>query len=298
MLSGVDDLCALQGTSTPQAKRKREDVSEEADSDIGEGCAYWKRRYERVGGCQDFEWLPHTTPAARTLFAQWLRKHDGGVTPDSEVLVIGCGTSKQPLELAGDLGCKIIATDCSGAVINAMAARHRHASVRWEVADCMELLYASNRFAAVVDKGTLDAVQLRDEVRATNKYQSCSLTLGHVSVQGARTAKLLAEAARVLKPGGVLLLASLHGDCLSPEATRTEMEEYGVPEVEWPPWPSKWDEVEQALEMFEPVHMEEVQCEKSGELLYAYRLNKKGKAARTRKQYHAYRGGGATTRRR
>ena len=93
-------------------------------------AAYWDKRFEDE---VSYEWL-HSYEAIQALLAAHLDRAD-------RILIVGCGTSALPTDMAADGYCNITSTDISPAVITRMQQqqqqqqeKHNHlASIHWQV---------------------------------------------------------------------------------------------------------------------------------------------------------------------
>ncbi|KAK9836328.1 hypothetical protein WJX81_005572 [Elliptochloris bilobata] len=143
---------------------------------------FWQRRFE----CGDaHEWFGDYE-AFRALLAPRL-------APGARVLVLGCGTSSLPLDLAAD-GFAVTATDIAPAAIERMRARADAlgvASIQWREADMLALPFDDAAFDAVVEKGAMDVLYTAD----------ASPWAPHPAT-AARVHRMLGEAHRVLAPDG------------------------------------------------------------------------------------------------
>jgi SAM-dependent methyltransferase len=109
-----------------------------------------------------------------------------GLTPNSYVLEIGCGSGRYALQVAATVGCRILGFDINGPGVHTAndlaAARNMTSQVRFEICDASKKLPLGD--------STFDAVFSND-------------TLCHVPGRAA----VLRELFRVLKPGGRILFS-------------------------------------------------------------------------------------------
>lgn len=110
------------------------------------------------------------------------------------ILMSGCGNSDLSLNLYSDGFINMTSVDNSEVVIANMNNKHKtkYPGLVYEVEDILNTKYADERFSAVIDKGTLDALMPDGEVE--------SLT---------RAMKMFNEIKRILKFGGRYICVSL-----------------------------------------------------------------------------------------
>jgi SAM-dependent methyltransferase len=156
--------------------------------------AYWQARYGALPpSSPPFEWLADW----RTLGPHVLARLRPGADPDAEVLVAGCGTSSLPADLHAAGCANVSAVDVAPAAVAWQAARYGASLPDLDVSvlDATDMTdeLPDGCFAAVVEKALGDAL----------------LCGGSSSDGGARRlARFASEAARVLRPGGLLLSVS------------------------------------------------------------------------------------------
>ncbi|KAI5076477.1 hypothetical protein GOP47_0008542 [Adiantum capillus-veneris] len=116
----------------------------------------------------------------------------------SRVLMSGCGNSEFSEDMVKDGFKEIINIDISSVVIEAMEKKYQHLpQLKYMAMDVLDMSYFEKcSFDCVIDKGTLDAIMCV----AGGPYN---------------IAMMLAEIARLLKPGGVYMLISFAGPQLS-----------------------------------------------------------------------------------
>lgn len=170
---------------------------------------YWDRRYADAtpAAFDADEW--YGRPGVDAVGAAVRALH---LPPGAPALEVGCGGGQLAESLAAESGLALIATDASPVAVARRAARAAAESgeggdggggcgssslLAWAVADATALPFRDGAFALVIDKGTCDALDCDDDGDGS---------------EPARAA--LAEAARVLAPGGALILAS----CRDPAA--------------------------------------------------------------------------------
>jgi SAM-dependent methyltransferase len=143
--------------------------------------AYWEERYQKDP--EPFDWYQRYDALRDILRAV--------VAPTASVLVAGCGNSRLTGEMWRDGFAPIENVDVSRTVVEQMAARHKDMrGVTWRVMNLTQpWAFADASFDAVIDKGTLDSLLCGDNSTANG-------------------ARYLSEAARVLRPGGALVVVS------------------------------------------------------------------------------------------
>jgi len=144
---------------------------------------YWNERYEH--DVDPFDWLfqfSHFVDAG-------YMKH---IPMEATVLMLGCGNADFSAEMY-DHGVKNITNiDLSTVVVEQMRKRNIHRlGMSYHVMDVQELAFPNALFDVVVDKSTMDCIFCCD---------------GSVRIVG----RMLTEAYRVLKPGGMYISMSLH----------------------------------------------------------------------------------------
>ncbi|EEC79166.1 hypothetical protein OsI_19841 [Oryza sativa Indica Group] len=154
-------------------------------------AAYWDARYSSPspsstattggGGGAFFDWY-QAYPALRPLLRARL-------PASSRVLMLGCGNSLLSEDMVKDGYEEVVNVDISSVVIEQM--REKHVDIpqltyfQMDVRDMS--LFGDGTFDCVLDKGTLDAMMCGDDA-----------PLG--------ASKMLAEVARILRPGGIYML--------------------------------------------------------------------------------------------
>eukprot|EP00826_Nyctotherus_ovalis_P030050 TRINITY_DN2385_c0_g1_i3.p1 TRINITY_DN2385_c0_g1~~TRINITY_DN2385_c0_g1_i3.p1 ORF type:complete len:138 (+),score=44.41 TRINITY_DN2385_c0_g1_i3:149-562(+) len=110
---------------------------------------YWERRYKEKQST--FDWLE----SYKSL--QFIIKEL--ITPESRVLVLGCGNAAFSEDMYDD-GYKYIDNcDISGTVIEQMRERSAdRKEMTYEVMDVRDLKYGSEKYDLAVDKSTIDAL--------------------------------------------------------------------------------------------------------------------------------------------
>lgn len=150
--------------------------------------AYWQARYSRDGST--YEWYQTPDALAPLLKSVLPAPRAGGA-----VVVLGCGTSGLAAWLAAAGWPSVTGVDWAPAALAAQMAKHSsdgQSALHWLLADaCAGPVTGlpTGTHAAVLDKGTFDCV-----------FCSEGFT--------ARAAAFLAEAHRLLEPGGVFVSIS------------------------------------------------------------------------------------------
>lgn len=143
-------------------------------------AAYWDDRFRRDP--EPFDWYQRYA-GLKELLSKYIRKSDA-------VLMSGCGSSRLSEEMYEDGYQSIANIDYAAPVIEQMSARHKDKKgMSWQVMDATSLSFGDGVFDCVLDKGTLDSVLCGDNSTAN-------------------AARMCAEAARVLKPGGNYIIVS------------------------------------------------------------------------------------------
>lgn len=150
--------------------------------------AYWDARFKKE---EDKDWL--------CIYADVRDRVRGLVAPSSRVLLVGCGNSSLASDMAADGYSSIVSSDYSAVVIERMRAKvgNMGGSIDWQVQDMTSLTLPDAGFDAYFDKAAMDAV-LADGGDTWSPPEELL----------AATDRIMREAARVLKPGGVYLQLS------------------------------------------------------------------------------------------
>uniref|UniRef100_A0A0E0PM23 Methyltransferase type 11 domain-containing protein n=1 Tax=Oryza rufipogon TaxID=4529 RepID=A0A0E0PM23_ORYRU len=202
-------------------------------------AAYWDARYSSPspsstattggGGGAFFDWY-QAYPALRPLLRARL-------PASSRVLMLGCGNSLLSEDMVKDGYEEVVNVDISSVVIEQM--REKHMDVR----DMS--LFGDGTFDCVLDKGTLDAMMCGDDA-----------PLG--------ASKMLAEVARILRPGGIYMLITYgcpkeRVQLLYQSGSHKKIELYIMPT---PGYQLKWSK---GVSLAQPI-MEEVSLTVDGQL--------------------------------
>ena len=150
---------------------------------------YWSTFFQNCGR-DAFEWYGEWCNVARNCIHAL-----GPPNPELRVLVVGCGNSGLSRGMC-DAGYRsIVNIDFDGPTIAEMRTRNAAGapSMTWlEMDACDMSLFDDGSFDAVIDKGTLDAMCSDDSAASS-----------------ARVTSMVAEIARVLRPGGKYLVITL-----------------------------------------------------------------------------------------
>ncbi|KAK9786277.1 hypothetical protein WJX73_008053 [Symbiochloris irregularis] len=152
---------------------------------------YWDRRYTEQQELH-YEWFPE---AIEKMIAVVKGQKPG------PLLELGCGSSVLAVRLFQDTACRpILAVDISQAAIQkCKSSAPRASELTFTTMDCCNLEVPDNSWDFVIDKGTMDAVDCAD-----------------------KTAAMVREVARVLRPGGHFLMAS----CREPLQRTAQLQQF------------------------------------------------------------------------
>lgn len=148
---------------------------------------YWNARFQ---GEDEFDWYHKWNPVLKKQFG------DLGVTPEMNILNVGCGNSSLSREMHEDGMENIVNVDFSNVVVNSMHAKHLNKpSMTWQEGQVQDMtaFAGDEAFDLVIDKGCLDCI-LCGEKSTTNITAA------------------LNECSRVLKPGGMFISISFADD--------------------------------------------------------------------------------------
>ena len=122
------------------------------------------------------EWLLPYEGLLRTTLSQ----HLAHLPRSAPVLELGCGTSSLAAQLHTDGWSDVLAVDLSRTAVEAARARYTAPGLRFAVADARDLspVIADGSVAAILDKGTLDAICCGDGFDYEARRVSTSLTRG------------------------------------------------------------------------------------------------------------------------
>ncbi len=142
---------------------------------------YWDKRYTENAG-SIFDWLEDYS-SLKPLLSELL-------TPESKVLILGCGNAKFSEDLYDDGYQNVYNIDISSVVITNMSERNKSRDkMKYEIMDVCDIKYPDGYFDAAIDKSTIDALLCGD-----NAYIN--------------VAKMMKEVQRVLRTGGAYVAIS------------------------------------------------------------------------------------------
>lgn len=167
----------------PRTQELEDEVVPRVGSKLYTQKEYWEMRFGKEDG---YEWLA-SFPDIASIVEQFVHKTD-------KILLVGCGNSRLPVDMAEAGYQNIVATDYSETVIDRMKSRYGHAGpststagldpqvasaraaggshdctqathgnevasrITWEVQDMTCLTYPDGYFDAVIDKAAMDAI--------------------------------------------------------------------------------------------------------------------------------------------
>lgn len=136
--------------------------------------SYWENRYKSCN--ENYDWYFEWKMISPNM-DQYLNRN-------GKSLVIGCGNSTMSYEMVSDGFEDIYSIDISPTVIEQMKETYKNIpQLKWEVMDCTNLKYADNTFQSIFDKGTIDAILCKEDLKE-------------------QVSKLLKEIYRVLRKNG------------------------------------------------------------------------------------------------
>merc|ERR1711998_13782 len=159
---------------------------------------YWNSRFSSE---DQFDWYHKWNPTLKKQFGEI------GLVPESAVLNVGCGNSGMSREMYDDGYENITNLDFSQKVITAMKVKNSNRQMQWIEGSVQDMtgFAADGEYDFIIDKGCLDCILCGE--KSTSNLDAA-----------------LAECARVLKPGGMLLSISFADD-------RNEM--FNQPDFNW-----------------------------------------------------------------
>jgi SAM-dependent methyltransferase len=111
---------------------------------------YWDKRYSQQKH-KTFDWLENWESLKPLL--------EPILTPESSILMLGCGNALISQEMYDDGYQNITNIDISQVVIDDMKERNvDRPNMTWEVMDVMKMSYEDNTFDIAIDKSTIDAL--------------------------------------------------------------------------------------------------------------------------------------------
>lgn len=115
---------------------------------------YWDKRYAENDGSM-FDWLEDYR-SLKPLFQDIL-------TPESKILVLGCGNAEFSEDLYDDGYHNVYNIDISSVVIQQMTERNKErVGMKYEVMDVRDITYPDGYFDVAIDKSTIDALLCGD----------------------------------------------------------------------------------------------------------------------------------------
>ena len=112
---------------------------------------YWNERFNQTNA--NFDW-----------YADWdqLSKYFIPIlTPESKILMVGCGNSKLSEQMYLSNYKNIINIDISNIVIEKM--KKQYPEMKWQEMDATKMSFENNLFDCIIDKGTLDAIMCGED---------------------------------------------------------------------------------------------------------------------------------------
>jgi SAM-dependent methyltransferase len=150
---------------------------------------FWTASYAQSSTFKDFEW--YLPVEAYTAILMSLLKGDEG----ARILNVGCGTSSLPLSLWAAGVRNVTSIDISAACVADMKKRAaKKPGLVFSVDDALALSCTDGSFDVVLDKATSDVFMAEKDA----------------SVRVANVTRMFAEASRVLRPGGLLVVITRH----------------------------------------------------------------------------------------
>jgi len=167
---------------------------------------YWDDYYKKLDEAERFDWYVSwdtaTKPANKDEAATWGDKKLSAIVgpllkKESKVLMLGCGNSDMSEKMYRDGFEEITNIDISEQLIQNFKQKQQTAmpKMQWLFMDATAMSFDTGSFDAVIDKGTLDAVE-----------QNKELVLGSIR-----------EAHRVLKSGGLFISVTFNSAAIRVE---------------------------------------------------------------------------------
>ena len=107
---------------------------------------YWNERFEHTD--TNFDWYVDWKQLSKYIIPI--------LTPDSKILMVGCGNSKMSNQMYASNYKDITNIDISDIVIEKM--KNQYPEMKWEEMDATKMIFIDSYFDCVIDKGTLDAI--------------------------------------------------------------------------------------------------------------------------------------------
>lgn len=146
---------------------------------------FWEWRYAQG---DHHDWLCSSTDSLSSCLSF--------LTPESTVLVLGCGTSSFSQDLYETYKCKVVNVDYASSAIEFMRKTYPH--LISDVMDIRSLEFPDSQFDAVIDKATLDALWSD----GGSPWDPSEVVISDVH-------RVISEVHRVLKPEGRFVSVSL-----------------------------------------------------------------------------------------
>jgi len=121
---------------------------------------YWENRYKT--NLEEFDWYQRW-PTLKTTISKYIKK-------ESNILQIGCGTSRLSEDMVNDGYQNLTNIDISSVAINYMSNKYKNMSqLSFIKMDVFEMAFSDTSFDAIIDKGTFDALLCCDDPMLATK---------------------------------------------------------------------------------------------------------------------------------
>merc|ERR1711934_407915 len=157
-------------------------------------ASYWDNRFK---GEDEFDWYHKWKPTLKEELEA------SGLTPESKILVIGCGNSSLSRDMYDDGYENITNIDFSINAIQSMQVKNNTRLMDWHHCDVMDMsnFCDDNGYDFVIDNGCIDSILCGSDDKSTPPVGPTK-----------RVKAALAEVFRVLKPGGKFVSESFADD--------------------------------------------------------------------------------------